>query len=305
MSGLFKSIIITYVLFFQVVYCAKSIPDILTKNRFSWVVDGVIAGIAMPKEHQQIEALLGLNIGLVVTLTESEKEGPDPKFFEGVDIERLLLPIQDFHIPTIEQIDKFIKKSKEVLQGKGKATVVHCMGGKGRTGTMLACWLVANKNMKPADAIMLVKNKRPGSIETDEQIKVVGKYYATLLSRKLKKLKIVDQKLKEWKEKSEAGLHEKVEKAKQKAHERELKTQESVMTADFYEGIKEQQDEIEKQKQLKKLRESLGNLKLSLVVLNGKLNGLQQKLLLLKAKLEQSKDGGKKSGRIFGWLFGK
>src|SRR5690606_39059088 len=151
----------------------------------SWIVDGVIAGMSIPKTNGQIRALHDLNIGLVVTLTEQE-EGPDLEIFNSVSIERLILSIPDFGVPTIDQVDKFIEKSKKILKSKGKATVVHCWGGKGRTGTMLACWLLANKNMKSVAAINLVRAKRPGSIETDEQIKFVGKYYNILLNRKLK-----------------------------------------------------------------------------------------------------------------------
>lgn len=52
---------------------------------------------------------------------------------------------------------------------------VHCLAGLGRTGTMLACYLVATGT--PANnAIMRIREWRPGSIETKEQEAVVYEY---------------------------------------------------------------------------------------------------------------------------------
>jgi atypical dual specificity phosphatase len=218
MNAKFKSIIFISGLFFQFIYCAKPvmahvsepilvpvpalvsalvpapasalvsapvpapIPKILSEKRFSWIVPNVIAGMAMPTSKDQIAALHDLNIGLVVTLTEP-KEGPNPKIFNRVDIERLILPTHDNRAPTIEQVDKFIKKFKE--QPKGKTTVVHCRHGQGRTGTMLACWLMVNYNMKPHEAIKLVRKMRHGSVCSIAQRRFVSKYYDTLIKRKL------------------------------------------------------------------------------------------------------------------------
>jgi atypical dual specificity phosphatase len=262
-------------------FCVQEIPDILKKNNFSWIVDGVIAGIAMPQSKDETKALHDLNIGLVVTLTE-HGEGPDPAIFEGIDVERLFLPIKDFHVPQINQVDKFVNKSAQVLKTKGKATVVHCMGGKGRTGTMLACWALVNKNMTPFDAVMFVRNKRPGSIETEEQVEFVEKYYATLLKRQLKKLKAVEEKMKE-----STPIRVKLSAAKKIAKERKAKGQADTLEAvgEFYSGIEEEQ-------RLKILKEKLGNLKESLVLLDRKFNELRQKMLLLKEKMEK---GVKKS----------
>ncbi len=257
---------------------------ILKRNNFSWVVDGVIAGMAMPKTNEQIKALHDLNVGLVVTLTEPG-EGPDPEIFKSVDIERLFLPIHDFGVPTIDQVDKFIEKSKKILKSNGKATVVHCWGGKGRTGTILACWLLANKNMKAVDAINLVRAKRPGSIETDEQIKFVLRYYNILLNRKLKKLKKVDKKIRQLTgnlAEAPSGdiLAKKLKEAKQLSKGRKSKKQieEAEEIGEFYEGI-------EREQQLNRLREKLSSLKGSLVSFQGKLSILQEKLLILKTKL--------------------
>ena len=51
------------------------------------------------------------------------------------------------------------------------------MHGHGRTGTMLACYLVKTRGMSGADAILETRRLRPGSIETAEQERAVVQFY--------------------------------------------------------------------------------------------------------------------------------
>jgi atypical dual specificity phosphatase len=53
----------------------------------------------------------------------------------------------------------------------------HCLGGVGRTGTMVACYLVV-RGATPREAIAEVRARRPGSIQTGEQERVVHRYGA-------------------------------------------------------------------------------------------------------------------------------
>ena len=84
------------------------------------------------------------------------------------------IPVRDFEAPTLEQIEDFIAFAEKV-RAEGKKLVVHCDAGLGRTGTVLACYLV-NKGYNAAKAIEEVRTKRPGSVETFEQEELVMKY---------------------------------------------------------------------------------------------------------------------------------
>ncbi|MBX3458818.1 MAG: dual specificity protein phosphatase family protein [Planctomycetes bacterium] len=139
-------------------------------NGFSWVIEGEIAGMARPaRDARGLWAWLAeRGVGLVVSLTSSP---PDPGVLAQQGIELLHLPVADFAPPLPEVIDKFLEQAR-FQRHEGRAVVVHCGAGIGRTGTMLACYLV-DKGMSAEEAIAAVRKARPGSIETREQEEAV------------------------------------------------------------------------------------------------------------------------------------
>lgn len=58
-----------------------------------------------------------------------------------------------------------------------QAVGVHCRMGRGRTGVMVACYLLYFQDFTANRAITQVRISRQGSIETYEQERVVFKYY--------------------------------------------------------------------------------------------------------------------------------
>lgn len=57
----------------------------------------------------------------------------------------------------------------------GKTLGIHCMGGRGRSGTVAAMLLV-ELGLTPAKAILAVRAARPGAIENGEQERFVQAY---------------------------------------------------------------------------------------------------------------------------------
>ena len=134
---------------------------VLPRN-FSWLVEGKLAGCGRPESEAELSGLWSEGVRAIVSLTGTPLY-PEPVRRLGFEylhshISGAPSPIQFTEI--IEFIDNQNAKSKPV--------VVHCSEGKGRTGTILAAYLVSNGLTTDA-AIERVRAMRPGSIQTLEQ----------------------------------------------------------------------------------------------------------------------------------------
>ena len=141
-------------------------------RNFSWLVSGEIAGMAMPGPSvNDFEALKEHKIDAIVSLTESSL---NKILIEEFGFEYRHVPVEDLTAPSMEQIDEFVEFAT-TMKESGKKIAVHCGAGIGRTGTMLACYLV-HQGYSAKGAIKEVRKKRPGSIETPEQEQVIIRY---------------------------------------------------------------------------------------------------------------------------------
>uniref|UniRef100_A0A7N4PKW0 Phosphatidylinositol-3,4,5-trisphosphate 3-phosphatase n=1 Tax=Sarcophilus harrisii TaxID=9305 RepID=A0A7N4PKW0_SARHA len=70
-------------------------------------------------------------------------------------------PIDDHNVPTIIDMLKFVDSVFEWMEKDPKnIIVVHCMGGKGRTGTMICIWLIASEHFNTAKESLEYFGKR-------------------------------------------------------------------------------------------------------------------------------------------------
>ena len=138
---------------------------------FSWIEKPLLAGMARPSSLDELQWLRRQGIELLVSLTE------DPLRRDWVEEAGLLVfhaPMEDMEAPAQEQLDRCvsaIRKAMERQMGVG----VHCGAGLGRTGVVLASYLVA-KGHPPDNALARVRRLRPGSIETEEQADAVVEF---------------------------------------------------------------------------------------------------------------------------------
>lgn len=132
---------------------------------FSWVIEGELAAMAMPDcTVGDLAELRRRGIGAVVNL--SRQGWPDRVVEEG-GLPYKHLPVLDFSRPHPEQVEEFVTFCDENI-AQGAAVAVHCVAGKGRTGTMVACYFV-HRGTAPQEAIDEIRRQRPGSIETVSQ----------------------------------------------------------------------------------------------------------------------------------------
>ena len=138
---------------------------------FSWIIDGKLAGHEGPSSEQDLVWLKGQGVLALVRLIEKNKAEVSASQISKLGMWDLHEPVPDFDIPKPDQIDKIIQFIDTAISAK-RPVGVSCKFGIGRTGTILACYLV-RKGYDADSAISAVRKKRPGSIETQEQVDAV------------------------------------------------------------------------------------------------------------------------------------
>eukprot|EP00116_Pleurobrachia_bachei_P005941 sb/3466203/ len=98
----------------------------------------------------------------------------DPQELMDNDIFYYNFNIQDYSVP-LQRTLLDICKVVSFAQTEG-GVAIHCHAGLGRTGVVIACFLIYHHKMKPKDAILLVRKNRPRSIQTRNQLKAVFKF---------------------------------------------------------------------------------------------------------------------------------
>jgi atypical dual specificity phosphatase len=88
------------------------------------------------------------------------------------------IPVPDETAPAQTQMDEFAAFVDEMLDQR-QAVLGHCRGGYGRTGTMLACYLVS-QGWEAEEAMAEVRTRRPGSIAPRAQRACVVEYAGRL-----------------------------------------------------------------------------------------------------------------------------
>lgn len=150
---------------------------VMVLQNFGWLVEDKIAGAALSDSAEGLSELWKLGIRAIVCLVEWPV---DENLMARMGFEYLLLKIPSFMPPTQEQIDRFIEFSEE-MEKKRKPVVVCCRMGWGRTGSMLASYLVS-KGFDAERAIKEVRRKRPRSVESPEQEEAIRDYASRLRS---------------------------------------------------------------------------------------------------------------------------
>lgn len=106
------------------------------------------------------EELKKRNVKLVIRLNEDNNY--DSKMFENQNIDVLDLYFDDYSVPSIKIIKKFMNAVNNIEYSDKVA--IHCRAGLGRTGILICIWLIIKLNFKTAEAIAYIRIMRPGSI---------------------------------------------------------------------------------------------------------------------------------------------
>jgi atypical dual specificity phosphatase len=145
---------------------------------FTWVDQSRLAALACPRSSEDLQWLRRNGVDVLISLTED----PLPRhWLNDTGMLAVSIPVPDMSPPTQRQLDHVIGTiSKANASRMGVA--IHCAAGLGRTGTVLAAYFVS-KGMSAREAMVKVRDLRPGSVETAEQELAIERFASRRTSR--------------------------------------------------------------------------------------------------------------------------
>ncbi|XP_032369935.1 protein tyrosine phosphatase domain-containing protein 1 [Etheostoma spectabile] len=157
----------------------------------SWITDNLLA-MARPsteiiEKYNIIEQFKSCGLKTVINLQRPgehascgnplEQESGftyRPEIFMEANIYYYNFGWKDYGVASLTTILDMVKVMSFAVQ-EGKMAV-HCHAGLGRTGVLLACYLVFKSRMSADQAILFVRAKRPNSIQTRGQLLCVREF---------------------------------------------------------------------------------------------------------------------------------
>ena len=155
-------------------------------ERFYWVIEGKLAGCCRPglaggrpgarQGRDAMDADLAWlrerGVGAVLTLTEQ----PLPAdLLARSGLVGLHIPVDDMTPPSPPQLEDALDFIHAQIQRH--AVAVHCLMGMGRTGTVLAAYLIRH-GATPDDAIRQIRGLCAGAICTEGQERALANFAA-------------------------------------------------------------------------------------------------------------------------------
>jgi atypical dual specificity phosphatase len=153
--------------------------------RFYWLVQGAVAGCSLPGGRgrdrmahydaprpegrtetleEDLDWLRAQGIGAVLSLTETPL---DEAALARHGLAALHVPVDDMTAPAPEEIERALGFI-DLQRARGRAVAVHCLMGQGRTGTVLAAYLIRS-GRTVGEAVRELRAICPGAIGAPEQ----------------------------------------------------------------------------------------------------------------------------------------
>ena len=143
-------------------------------DKFSWLIENKLAGSGIPTSIDEVQWVIKQGVKSIVTIRE---ESLDESWIKDVNYLHVLsndmsVPEFDDLVHAVDFIHSRITNNEPVL--------VHCLAGMGRTGVILACYLVKHQKMSASEATEKVREERPGSIQSYPQEEIIFRFEKSL-----------------------------------------------------------------------------------------------------------------------------
>ncbi|CAL9096385.1 unnamed protein product [Musa acuminata var. zebrina] len=133
----------------------------------------LLGAVPFPKDVPRLQQI---GVRGVVTLNEPYETLVPSKLYKAHGIDHLVIPTRDYlFAPSLANIClavDFIHNNAS----SGTMTYVHCKAGRGRSATVVLCYLIKHKNMTPLEALEYVRSKRPRVLLAPAQWQAVQEF---------------------------------------------------------------------------------------------------------------------------------
>nr|GEX23853.1 putative dual specificity protein phosphatase DSP8 [Tanacetum cinerariifolium] len=128
----------------------------------------LLGAVPFPKD---VPRLKELGVGGVITLNEPYETLVPTSLYRAHDIDHLIIPTRDYlFAPSFYDIDRAVEFIHRNVTS-GKTTYVHCKAGRGRSTTIVLCYLVEYRHMTPDSALEYIEE------DLDNQMKKMSNNY--------------------------------------------------------------------------------------------------------------------------------
>lgn len=150
---------------------------------FSWVVPNMLAGCPMPGASAPVsydlDLLASVGITVLITLTEEDLIQTELK---AAGLSNFHLSIYDREAPSLNQMHMLLFKMQKMIEA-GEILAVHCLAGIGRTGTVLAAWMIKEGGLSAEEAIRRLRLINPSFVQTVVQEVFLAEFENDILRR--------------------------------------------------------------------------------------------------------------------------
>lgn len=132
-------------------------------DKIWWLEENVIGGMRQP-EIEDIPELYEKGLRAIASFLETSENIEE---YKENNLDSCWVPVEDDLAPTREQVEKF-SAFAEKMKAQGKPLAVHCKGGNGRAGTMLAGHFIL-KGRNSHEVLEWMREINPKAVRTKTQ----------------------------------------------------------------------------------------------------------------------------------------
>ncbi|HZW85480.1 MAG TPA: dual specificity protein phosphatase family protein [Nitrososphaerales archaeon] len=142
---------------------------------FAWIEKGRLAATGFPAGRNQVLWLTRQGVTSILTLTED----PLPsEWTSGLNLDLKHVGMGDHAPPSLESLNEGADYIQEEL-ARGRCVAVHCLAGEGRTGSVLAAFMIKERGLSSSEALRMLREIKPAFVEHSQE-KAVSEFEASV-----------------------------------------------------------------------------------------------------------------------------